>query len=177
MPTPIAERLLWTVELLAVQPDDHLLEIGCGPGVAVSLVCERLERGTITAIDRSATAVARARRRNRECIAAGRARIEQCALEDAALHRAPLMRPYTKAFAVNVNAFWTSPASALAALRRAIPHEATLFIVYETPSTDRQSLLGRKLHSLLPAHGFRITDARTRQLGARGGICIIGRRA
>jgi len=59
-----AARLVWGVETLAVQPADRLLEVGCGHGVAVSLVCERLDGGSIVAIDRSPTMIELATRRN-----------------------------------------------------------------------------------------------------------------
>ena len=64
----VPEHVRWVVETLGVGPDDHLLEIGCGPGVAVALICERLVSGRIVAIDRSATAISRATRRNAEHI-------------------------------------------------------------------------------------------------------------
>lgn len=55
-----AERLVWAVATLDVQPEDCVLEIGCGHGVAVSLICEQLDKGTILAVDRSPKMIAMA---------------------------------------------------------------------------------------------------------------------
>jgi ubiquinone/menaquinone biosynthesis C-methylase UbiE len=67
-----------------------VLEVGCGHGVAVSLVGERLRTGSILAIDRSEKMVAAARKRNRDAIAAGRAEILRADFEDAEPRRARL---------------------------------------------------------------------------------------
>ena len=79
MTRTIPERVRWAVATLDVDPADRILELGSGPGAAISLVCERLDGGTITAIDRSPVQVARALERNREHVAAGKAsvRIEE----------------------------------------------------------------------------------------------------
>src|SRR3954453_12316412 len=78
-------RFVWAVDTLEVRPADRLLEVGCGHGVAISLVCERLTTGTITAIDRSPKMIELAARRNRRHVDAGRAVLEAIALEDADL--------------------------------------------------------------------------------------------
>jgi SAM-dependent methyltransferase len=62
----VPERIDWAVRLLDVAPEDEVLEVGCGPGVAVALVCRRLAGGRITAVDRSGTAIQRATSRNAE---------------------------------------------------------------------------------------------------------------
>src|ERR671925_420885 len=78
-----SERFVWAVDTLEVRPADRLLEVGCGHGVAVSLVCERLTTGTITAVDRSPKMIEMATRRNREHVDAGRAVLEAIAPERA----------------------------------------------------------------------------------------------
>src|SRR5215207_6353625 len=78
-----SERFVWAVDTLALDPADRVLEVGCGHGMAVSLVCERLTGGRITAIDRSKKMIEMAARRNREHVAGGRAVLKTAALENA----------------------------------------------------------------------------------------------
>jgi trans-aconitate methyltransferase len=75
-----SERFVWAVDTLALDPADRVLEVGCGHGVAVSLVCERLTSGRITAIDRSKKMIEMAARRNRGHVARGRAVLKTAAL-------------------------------------------------------------------------------------------------
>jgi cyclopropane fatty-acyl-phospholipid synthase-like methyltransferase len=161
------------VELLALRPTDQVLEIGCGPGHAVSLVCAQLTRGTITAIDRSTVQVARARDRNRECLAAGRARIERVVLADLDVSR----RPFDKIFAVNVNAFWTTPAPTIASVRRLLRRRGAVYLVYEPPSVARLRELSHRLPQLFCEHAFEVEDVRVQAFSASQGLCVIGRPA
>src|SRR6187549_1339013 len=109
-----SERFVWAVDTLAVRPDDRLLEVGCGHGVAVSLVCERLTSGRITAIDRSEKMIEMAARRNRDHVAAGRAVLKTAALERADFGG----ERFDKVFAFNVAPFWLQPEKALGIVGR-----------------------------------------------------------
>ena len=78
-----SQRLRRAVEGLGVEPDDRVLELGCGHGVAVDLVCRRLTTGRVTAIDRSQKMIDVALRRNAPHVAAGKAVLICTTLEDA----------------------------------------------------------------------------------------------
>ncbi|GAA4460590.1 class I SAM-dependent methyltransferase [Phytohabitans houttuyneae] len=149
----VPDRLRWAVERLDVAPTDHVLEIGCGPGVAADLVCQRLDGGHLLAIDRSPVAIDRATRRNAAHITAGRADFRDTALEELATDER-----FDTAFAVNVNLFWTrSPAHELALIRGLLRPGGALHLCYEPPDPARLTDLAATLQAALTAHGFHPT--------------------
>jgi SAM-dependent methyltransferase len=167
VPAAVPPRLAWAVELLDVRPDDQILEVGCGPGVAASLVCERLGGGRITAIDRSRTAVERALRRNAAHVAAGKARFACLDIAQAA----SLGGRFDKVFAVNVNLFWTRrPEAEFAVVKGLLRGAGALTLVYESPPGVPADRTARKVTDALAGHGFTTTtSARSASL-----VCVRG---
>jgi SAM-dependent methyltransferase len=135
---------------MAPGPDDRLLEIGCGPGVAVAAVCEHLAGGRITAIDRSPTAIRRAAARNAGQVAAGRAVLRTAALETLRPEDLPEGQGgFDKVFAMNVNLFWVrDPAPELELIRALLRPGGALFLFYgygtpgQGPATVPEALAG-----------------------------------
>ena len=142
-----SERFVWAVDTLEVRPADRLLEVGCGHGVAVSLVCERLTTGTITAIDRSRKMIEMATRRNRAHVDAGRAVLEAIALDDADLGD----RRFDKVFAFNVAPFWQQPEPALGAVREHLARDGAVYLFWDArhSAPERARDLGNELAARL----------------------------
>ncbi len=106
----VSERLQAIVDGLGLRSDDRVLEIGCGHGVAATLVCERLAGGRLTAIDRSPKMIAAAARRNAACVEAGTAEFIVAKLEELDLGE----RRFDVVFAVRVGLFHREPQRARA---------------------------------------------------------------
>jgi ubiquinone/menaquinone biosynthesis C-methylase UbiE len=164
----VPPRLLWAVERLSVEPNDHLLEIGCGSGIAVSLICDRLGDGTITAIDRSPVMVERAAKRNERHVASGKATIELGELQDLELPAGS----FTKIFAVNVNLFWVrSPATELEVARRLLTPGGGFFLFYDAPSESRLETTAERLVATLAEVGLPAANV---QKGRAGSSPVLG---
>ncbi|MET9435776.1 class I SAM-dependent methyltransferase [Streptomyces sp. NPDC006551] len=169
--TTVPERIRRAVAALDVRPADRLLEIGCGGGGAVELLCPLLTTGTITAIDRSRTAVSRAVRRNEGPIGDGRATIATAAFTEADVRAAGLSaHRFDKIFAINVNLFWTGPARAeLTLAADLLAPGGTLHTFYEPPNGRLDEIAGRVAHTLA-AGGFTIEVVRMAPV-----VAIVGR--
>jgi SAM-dependent methyltransferase len=168
-----SERFVWAVETLAVQPADRLLEVGCGHGVAVSLVCERLTTGTITAIDRSPKMIEMATRRNRGHVDAGRALLEAVALEDADLGD----RCFDKVFAFNVPPFCREPERALGSVREHLAPDGAVYLFWDARhfGSGRARDLGNELADRLREGGFAAERVVVEDLRPVPAACAVGR--
>jgi ubiquinone/menaquinone biosynthesis C-methylase UbiE len=125
----VSERLRSIVDQLEIRPDDRVLEIGCGHGVAATFVCERLESGRLTAVDRSPKMIEAAARRNAEYVDAGKAEFLVAALEDLDLGD----RVFDKIFAVRVGLFHRDPDRAHGLAEPWLAPGGTVFAFFDPP--------------------------------------------
>jgi ubiquinone/menaquinone biosynthesis C-methylase UbiE len=125
----MSERLRRIVEQLDVRPGDRVLEIGCGHGVAATFVCERLETGHLTAIDRSPKMIEAAERRNAAYVAAGTAEFIVATLEELDLGD----RRFDKVLAVRVGLFHREPDRARRLAERWLAPGGSLLAAFDPP--------------------------------------------
>ena len=129
----MSERLRSVVEHLDILRDDRVLEIGCGHGVAATLVCERLKGGHLTAVDRSKKMIEAAKRRNAAYVETGRAEFLVADLEDLDLGG----RRFDKFFAVRVGLFHSEPDRAHSLVERWLAPGGAVFAFFDPPSDRR----------------------------------------
>ena len=98
-------RNRWAVELLEVKPSDRVIELGCGPGVAVAALADRATHGLVVGVDHSAVVLGQARRRNADAIKAGRVRLIHAPVE----HLQVADGPFDAALAANTVGMWPEP--------------------------------------------------------------------
>jgi ubiquinone/menaquinone biosynthesis C-methylase UbiE len=125
----VSKRLRSVVEQLDIRPDERVLEIGCGHGVAATLVCERLEGGRLTAVDRSPKMIWAAMRRNAAHVEAGRVEFLVASLEDLDLGE----RRFDKIFAVRVGLCHRDPERARGLAERWLAPSGTLSVFFDQP--------------------------------------------
>ena len=107
-------RNRWAVQLLDVRPTDRVIELGCGPGVAIAALAARATRGLVVGVDHSRVMIGQARRRNRAAVRAGRVRLVHTPVERLSSGDGP----FDAALAVNTVGMWPDPTARLRELAR-----------------------------------------------------------
>jgi ubiquinone/menaquinone biosynthesis C-methylase UbiE len=99
----------WVIDLLGIQPDDSVLEVGFGPGVGIELLAKSVSVGYVAGIDPSEEMVEQARARNVKAMESGRVDLRYGSVE-----RLPFSdNTFTKALAVNSMQVWPDAVAGL----------------------------------------------------------------
>lgn len=122
-----AELNLWAIDMLGIQEEDAILEIGFGPGVSIEEMAKRAPKGYISGIDYSELMVHVAKTRNRDAIEQG-----QVELRLANVNQLPdFNKQFDKIIAINNIMYWDNPPSALHQLRRVLKPGGTIALVIQ----------------------------------------------
>jgi len=174
------EGIEWTIGLIEVQPTDHVLEIGFGPGYGIQQVAKIATHGRVAGVDFSETMLEQASRRNAAAIASGKVQLR---LGDAAVLPYP-DNSFHKVFATNVVYFWKDPVVVLQEIRRVMKPggRLALYIISKedianfkvTQTGLYQLYTGEELAGLLTQAGFHQARFFTLVERYRTGVCALG---
>jgi SAM-dependent methyltransferase len=159
-----SDRQAWIVDQLAVAPDDRVLELGCGHGVAATLLCARLgPEGRYVGIDRSPKMVAAAARRLAAEVANGRA-----VLVAAEVASAPLDGVYDTILAIHLPVLDRGdPASELAHLVPHMGERSRLHVGFQPLDPATIPSMVERLRAVLGSSGLHVVDVVTGEPGGR----------
>lgn len=168
-------RNRWAVELLDIHPADRVIELGCGPGVALAALAGRATGGLVVGVDHSEVMIRQARQRNAEAIRAGRVRLVHAPVEDLRVTDGP----FDVALAVNTVGFWPDPAVRLREIGQLLRPGGRIALLSQprcpgaTPETSAAA--GDELAGLLSDAGFEIDRIETLELDPPA-VCVLATR-
>src|SRR5918992_182540 len=166
-------RNAWAVSLLELRPDDRVLEIGFGPGLAILEVSRIAREGYVCGIDHSELMLRQARRRNAEGIRRGVVDLRLASVDALPAFDAP----FDKILAVNAMLFWTEPDARLEELRRLLRPGGLIAVAHQPRgpgATDQTSAAkGQEIAAALTRAGFSAVQVETLHLKPAV-VCALG---
>ena len=167
-------RNRWTVDLLDPRSGERVLEVGCGPGVALELCLSRMSVKAV-GVDHSALMIAQAGHRNAEAIRAGRLRLVEGTIDDLPGGAGP----FDKMFSINLIQFVDQ--AAFIARAKTVLEPGGLFAATYQPrhaTATRQDALdmAARLGGLLREAGFEDVRAEEIDLKPVPAVCVLAQR-
>jgi ubiquinone/menaquinone biosynthesis C-methylase UbiE len=106
----------WVIDLLGIQPNDRVLEVGFGPGVGIQLLVRSVSGGYIAGVDPSEEMVQQAKARNVKAIESGRVDLRYGSVESLSFED----NTFDKALAINSMQVWPDAGAGLREMGRTL---------------------------------------------------------
>ena len=117
----------WGLEFLRLQPEDHILDLGCGGGANLRRMLARCPKGIIRGLDYSEVSVAASYRLNRAAIQAGRCDVLQGDVSELPFSD----ESFDAVTAFETIYFWPDLPAALDQILRVLKPQGTLLLCNE----------------------------------------------
>jgi SAM-dependent methyltransferase len=167
------KRNSWVVSLLDVLPDDRVLEIGFGPGLAILELSRIAHEGYVCGIDHSELMVRQARRRNADGVRRGVVDLRLGSVEAIPAFDAP----FDTILAVNAHLFWGELDARIEQLRRLLRPAGLIALAHQprgpgaSDATAAES--GREIAAARDRAGF--SEVRVETLPLKPAVvCALG---
>jgi SAM-dependent methyltransferase len=168
------ERIHWTLSLLDIKPDDRILEIGFGPGLAIELAHKLAPEGFIAGLDHSAVMVRQASKRNAKALREGRVELQLGSVSNLPT----FTLCFDKIFTLNSIHFWTDPINCLKALGQLLRPGGLMAVTLQPRSrsaTDAMTAtIGQEIALNLQRAGFSQVRLEIRRASPVSVACALG---
>lgn len=170
----------WTLSLLDLQPDDRVIEIGFGPGLAIQQAAQVV--GFVAGIDHSEAMLRQAQTCNARAIEEGRVELrfgdvtQPLPYEDAS---------FDKLYAVQVFYFLPDPLAFLHEARRVLKSGSRAAMTVRAPEALQESLAqadvytlhtGDKIAGMFRKAGLSGVRTEHTQFASGAAVCVLGNR-
>jgi trans-aconitate methyltransferase len=165
----------WTVDLLDLAPHHVVLELGCGPGLALERCAGRLTTGQAVGIDHSAVMVRQARRRLARHIRDGSAEVRHGDVEGLAT----IEEQFDRIFSLNVIQFVPDQQRLFRLIRNSLRPDGMVATTYQPRTanpTHSQALdMADRIEAAMCETGFGDIARHALPLDPVPAVCVTGR--
>ena len=163
-----------TVDLMQLQTDSRVLEVGCGPGLALALCAEHISDGRVVGLDHSPVMIKQAQRRVLRAEHATKVALHVGGIEKLQDWQSAFDRIYS----LNVIQFIPNKADYFRAVLDALDTDGTCFTTYQ-PRLDNDdpngaAAMADEISALMQSVGFQKIDCTEIAAGPTPAICVSG---
>ena len=168
------QRNKWGISLLNLRPNDNVLEIGFGPGIAIKMMSEKIDTGSIYGIDHSELMLRNATDRNIEAINSGKVKLFLGSVGELP----KFDRPIDKILDINSFQFWQNLGEQLISLKNKMALNGTIALVHQPrkpgSTSEDSELSANNFADILKSAGFKNIRTEKLMLKPVPAICVLG---
>lgn len=166
------------LDLLALQPDDRVLDIGFGGGYLLNRMSSTITDGLLAGVDISPAMVARAKKRYQESVNTHRLDL-RCAAAESLPYPAG---HFTKVCSVNSIFYWRNVEQGIGEIRRVLVTGGKVVLCFTAKESLKNKGFAKNIRlfdaddilQIMPAHGFQEIKATFFSDKYRQYVCIAG---